>query len=160
MSTTGMEPAASGDDPPPSAIQSKWAGRLLAGLGLLVVLFYTVSDILVIRHHIAPLTSGVPAKTTESGNGAAATSNIDLGWYPPKKSQLNNLSAVVDGSGVYGFIYNSSTNPIGVPYGRYNWCNMPHVRASEYKRPPKEYVLKYVEVVRLRLALTQQNVRF
>jgi len=56
------------------------------------------------------------------------------------------LSKVIAGSGVYGFIYNSSDVPAKA-YGTYNWCNMPHVRATEYKKAPSEYKLQYVEVV-------------
>jgi hypothetical protein len=77
-------------------------------------------------------------------HGHAAT--VDLGWYAPNATAINNLSQAIGGSGVYGFIYNSSTTP-AQEYGIYNWCNMPHVRATEYKKPSSEYKLQYVEVV-------------
>lgn len=70
-----------------------------------------------------------------------------LSWYPPKNNSVNSLSSVINSTGVYGFIYNSSTDPAGVEYGTYNWCNMPHVRAQEYPRVSDEYQLEYVEVV-------------
>ena len=70
----------------------------------------------------------------------------DLGWYPPLQTALNNLTAVLSGEGVYGFIFNSSETP-EERYGTYNWCNMPHVRTKEYVKP--EWAeLVYVEVVR------------
>lgn len=71
---------------------------------------------------------------------------LDLSWYPPKQTQINNLTAVIEGEGVYGYIYNSSDTPDDL-YGVYNWCNMPHVRKREYVRPGKDYELVYVEVV-------------
>lgn len=76
-------------------------------------------------------------------SGAAS---VDLNWHAPRSSAINNLTQVIGGSGVYGFIYNSSTTPAD-EYGVYNWCNMPHVRATEYKKASSAYKLQYVEVV-------------
>jgi hypothetical protein len=73
--------------------------------------------------------------------------NVDHGWYPPNSTWITNLSAVVNGSGLYGFIFNDSRVPNGVEYGTYNWCNMPHVRKSEYKKAGAEFELIYVEIV-------------
>ncbi|KAL9616048.1 MAG: hypothetical protein Q9160_009049 [Pyrenula sp. 1 TL-2023] len=70
-----------------------------------------------------------------------------LSWYPPGNTSVNDLSSAIGSSGVYGFIYNSSTDPPGVKYGTYNWCNMPHVRPQEYLKVPDEYQLEYVEVI-------------
>lgn len=77
---------------------------------------------------------------------AVAAQNVDLGWYPPSNTSVNNLTAVLDSQGVYGFIFNTSDTP-KAQYGTYNWCNMPHVRKSEYVKPAAEYKLKYVEVI-------------
>lgn len=74
------------------------------------------------------------------------TVDVDLNWYAPNATAINNLTQVIEGSGVYGFIYNSSVTP-AEQYGDYNWCNMPHVRATEYKKASPEYSLQYVEVV-------------
>ncbi|KAH8601910.1 histidine phosphatase superfamily [Bisporella sp. PMI_857] len=71
---------------------------------------------------------------------------VDLSWHPPNSTSINDISQVMTGSGVYGFIYNNSNVPTG-SYGTYNWCNMPHVRASEYKKPSAEYKLQYVEAI-------------
>jgi acid phosphatase len=71
---------------------------------------------------------------------------VDLGWYPPKKSWINNLGQVLNATGTNGFIFNNSQLPDGVSYGAYDWCNMPHVRAQEYPRVSEEYELRYVEV--------------
>lgn len=67
-------------------------------------------------------------------------------WFQPNASNINNLSYAINGSGAFGFIYNSSNNPTE-GYGAYNWCNMPHVRSTEYVKPSPEYELKYVELV-------------
>ncbi|KAJ1325282.1 2-phosphoxylose phosphatase [Microdochium nivale] len=73
---------------------------------------------------------------------------VDLNWYPPASSQINNLTAALTTEhGVYGFVFNSSQTPAAAGYGTYNWCNMPHARAAEYVVPSKEYKLKYVEVM-------------
>jgi len=86
---------------------------------------------------------------------AGATAAVDLNWYPPSSTQINNLTAALDPrSGTYGFVYNTSSPASGTaPYGTYNWCNMPHVRKAEYvvpgagNRTAGEWTLKYVEVV-------------
>lgn len=71
---------------------------------------------------------------------------IDLSWYPPSRTDLNNLTAALTGDGVYGFIFDTSETPDEV-YGSYNWCNMPHVRRTEYVKASDEYELEYVEIV-------------
>lgn len=77
---------------------------------------------------------------------SAQNSSIDLGWYAPKKTWINNLREVLNGTGTNGFGFGGSQLPIGTPYGTYNWCNMPHVRPQEYLKASKEYELRYVEV--------------
>ncbi|KAM3437354.1 hypothetical protein NHJ13734_004676 [Beauveria thailandica] len=71
---------------------------------------------------------------------------VDTKWYAPTKNQVNDLETVPTATGVYGFIFNSSQTPDN-DYGVYNWCNMPHVRRTEYVRPSAEYELKYVELI-------------
>jgi hypothetical protein len=71
---------------------------------------------------------------------------IDTAWHKPNATRINNLDKVLSGDGVYGFIFNSSHTP-DREYGQYNWCNMPHVRRSEYRKAPDEYELQYIEVV-------------
>jgi len=78
--------------------------------------------------------------------GENETGSVDLKWYPPANTSINNLDTALYGTGVYGFIFNTSHTP-DEKYGTYNWCNMPHVRRKEYVRPSAEYRLKYVEVV-------------
>ncbi|KAK5938189.1 hypothetical protein PMZ80_009778 [Knufia obscura] len=60
---------------------------------------------------------------------------------------INDLDRVLYGGDIYGYIFNSSTTPPGIPYQTYNWCNMPHARRQEYTTPPSVYSLKYVEVI-------------
>jgi acid phosphatase len=86
--------------------------------------------------------AAVAASLARHGNAQS----VDLSWHAPNATAINDLTQAIGGSGVYGFIYNSSTTPDGA-YGTYNWCNMPHVRATEYKKPSSEYKLQYVEVV-------------
>ncbi|KDN66858.1 putative histidine acid phosphatase [Colletotrichum sublineola] len=80
-------------------------------------------------------------------NAAAAAAGVDVTWHAPAKSDVNDLTAVINGEGVWGFIYDTSETPDD-KYGQYNWCNMPHVRKTEYVKPSSdEYELKYVELV-------------
>lgn len=72
---------------------------------------------------------------------------VDLSWHAPKSTNINNLSTAINGTGIYGFIFNSSTLPPGTPYGTYDWCNMPHVRPKEYKKANSSFQLQYVELV-------------
>jgi hypothetical membrane protein len=78
--------------------------------------------------------------------GAQNVSEVDLGWYAPKKSWINDLGQVLNGTGTNGFLFNGSQLPVGVQYGTYNWCNMPHVRKEEYVKAGNEFELVYVEV--------------
>ncbi|PGH13163.1 hypothetical protein AJ80_06408 [Polytolypa hystricis UAMH7299] len=71
---------------------------------------------------------------------------VDVSWHAPSATEINDLDRVLNGTGVYGFIFDSSKNP-NKDYGQYNWCNMPHVRKREYPRASKEYELQYVEVI-------------
>ncbi|KAJ5064112.1 histidine phosphatase superfamily [Bipolaris maydis] len=76
---------------------------------------------------------------------SVSATEVDLGWYPPKKSWINNLDQILNGTGTNGFIFNSSQLPAGVGYGTYNWCNMPHVRKEEYVKADDKFELAYVE---------------
>ena len=78
--------------------------------------------------------------------GSAQNISIDLGWYAPKKSWINDLGQVLNGTGTNGFGFGGSQLPAGTPYATYNWCNMPHARSQEYPKASKEYELQYVEV--------------
>lgn len=71
----------------------------------------------------------------------------DLTWRAPNQTMINNLTTVINGTGIYGYIFNSSLTPSTVPYSTYNWCNMPHVRKQEYVVPDDDFELQYVEVV-------------
>lgn len=81
------------------------------------------------------------------GNGAVcSTSNqtVDLSWHAPAQSQVNSLSSAINGTGTYGFVFNSSQAPLDT----YNWCNMPHVNPKTYPRvKDSSYKLEYVEVI-------------
>lgn len=78
---------------------------------------------------------------------ASQNSTVDLGWYAPNQTWVNNLSGILRGNGTHDFYFGGSTLPPGTKYGTYNWCNMPHVRREEYPMPREGYTLEYVEVV-------------
>ena len=43
--------------------------------------------------------------------------SVDLSWHAPISSRINSLSSAINGTGTYGFVFNSSTLPEGIPYG-------------------------------------------
>jgi acid phosphatase len=56
-------------------------------------------------------------------------------FYPPT---LNDTSYITDSSrGTYGGIYQSPTREpnASLPYGTYDYCQMPHPRVQEYQLP-------------------------
>ena len=95
---------------------------------------------------------------------ANMNTSLDLSWHAPISSSINSLSSAINGTGTYGFVFNSSELPEDIPYGivisflfrfsvaqiylgTYNWCNMPHVRRAEYSKVNSSFVLEYVEVI-------------
>lgn len=77
-------------------------------------------------------------------------SSLDGLWYPPISNPINDLNTVINGTGVYGFIFNGSYSPVSNDYyGGYDYCNMPHVNQVQYLKPLENYTLEYVEVVSL-----------
>ncbi|KAF3927232.1 hypothetical protein ABW20_dc0106743 [Dactylellina cionopaga] len=76
-----------------------------------------------------------------------AGSPLTSEWRAPGSTWINNLTRVLEDDGVHGFIFSGSKLPKDVEYGRYNWCNMPHVHPSTYQVPPKMFELVYVEVI-------------
>lgn len=78
-----------------------------------------------------------------AGGTCGGETNVSLAWHPPAHYYVNDLSTVINGTGVYGFIFDSSQGPLDT----YNWCNMPHVNVETYPKPDHEYTLEYVEVI-------------
>ncbi|KAM4059298.1 Histidine acid phosphatase family protein [Hirsutella rhossiliensis] len=74
------------------------------------------------------------------------SAGADIKWHAPSQTSVSNLTEALHGSGVFGFIFNSSATPDD-EYGIYNWCNMPHVRRSEYLQPKPEFELRFVELI-------------
>ncbi|THY71813.1 hypothetical protein D6C94_07295 [Aureobasidium pullulans] len=72
---------------------------------------------------------------------------LDLSWHAPPSTKVSDLNSVINGTDVWGFVFNSSMTPAGLPYSTYNWCNMPHVRASEYPKVNSSYKLEYVHII-------------
>jgi hypothetical protein len=110
---------------------------------LLLLLQLASRELVVMWKASSTSASRLAALTLATASSVAA---VDLGWYAPSQTLVNNLTNVMGGTGVYGFIYNSSSVPDS-EYGTYNWCNMPHVRAPEYVKASSEYELAYVELV-------------
>ncbi|KAH7407198.1 histidine phosphatase superfamily [Cadophora sp. MPI-SDFR-AT-0126] len=121
-----------------------WFTRLVPVLGVIVLCRFVSQEYYTMRTN--PRTSFIAAVAASLARHGNSVGTVDLGWYAPTATAINDLTKVIGGDGVYGFIYNSSTTPAS-EYGTYNWCNMPHVRATEYKKPSSEYKLQYVEVI-------------
>ncbi|KAF7760282.1 hypothetical protein Agabi119p4_10958 [Agaricus bisporus var. burnettii] len=79
------------------------------------------------------------------GIAVSFTEAVNVVYYPPDQTHINNLTNVLHSTEAPG-IFNSSHTPDSI-YGIYNWCNMPHVRTKEYKTPSSQYKLVYVEAI-------------
>ena len=108
-----------------------------AGFLLLIALWATVY----LTHFpfLGPLTQLSVQQNSRSFNGS---------WYPPNKTQISDLDAVINGTDVFGFIFSDAYSPPSIASdGIQNWCSMPHVNSETYPAPPAGYTLDYVEVV-------------
>lgn len=115
-------------------------------VGTAFVLFSSISDVpMQLRRH-AP-TFALALSRVALGQSSSLADQIDAQWHKPANYWDTDLDKTVDAEGTYNFIFNSSSDPQGVKYGDYNYCNMPHVRRSEYKIPDREYKLEFVEVI-------------
>jgi 2-phosphoxylose phosphatase len=101
---------------------------------------------MVIRLSDALLWGAAVTRVAAQSNCSTPTS-VDLTWHAPNATDINNLAFVVNGTGIDGFIFNSSITPATTSYSTYNWCNMPHVRRQEYPTAASGYKLKYVELI-------------
>jgi hypothetical protein len=64
------------------------------------------------------LTGSFSITSSSSGTQAADMAiSVDLSWHAPISSNTNSLSSAINGTGIYGFVFNSSTLPEGTPYG-------------------------------------------
>jgi hypothetical protein len=126
-----------------SPVGSPYITWLIPILGLLVLYRFLEHDLTMRSNPRNAFMAAVAASLGRHANAQA----VDISWHAPSATEINDLAQVISGSGVYGFIYNSSSVPDSA-YGNYNWCNMPHVRSTEYKKPSPEFALQYVEVVR------------
>ncbi|RMZ83977.1 hypothetical protein DV737_g1283, partial [Chaetothyriales sp. CBS 132003] len=88
----------------------------------------------------------VVAAVALAGAQGAASSKPDLSWYKPNATRINNLTSVINGTGVFGFQFQPVTPP-SLPPNTYNWCNMPRVNPTTYTPAPDGYKLEYVEVI-------------
>ena len=88
--------------------------------------------------------SYVSLTSAQSDYGSCnANTDVSLKWHPPAKTEINNLNTVINGSGIYGFVFNTSQGPLNT----YDWCNMPHTNAATYPKADSSYKLEYVELI-------------
>ena len=123
-----------------------WIPQVLPALVVIFIYRFVVQEVAMMRANLGFGLIAVMATSPTCYGQVMST--IDLSWHAPSSTEINNLTDVIGGSGTYGFIFNSSNTPAH-EYGTYNWCNMPHVRATEYTKASSEYQLQYVEVVSL-----------
>lgn len=137
----------------PLASPSAWIKSLVLVASFIVFVEYNLSQVMVSKSGSSLLAAlAILGSSTGGGSGAVGATaetgagGVDLGWHAPAGTEVNNLTSVIGGRGVWGFVYDTSETPEG-KYGQYNWCNMPHVRKTEYVKASDEYELKYVELV-------------
>lgn len=112
-------------------------------LYLLVIDVFTWQDIFSSRRSTV--------STAKSQLDVGGPARIDGSWYPPNSTAINDLQSVVNGTGVFRYVFQNTTSELGREDGEINWCDMPRVRAKEYAVPQGfengELELRYVEVV-------------
>lgn len=59
---------------------------------------------------------------------ASVVSSLDLSWHAPLSTQVSDLQSVINGTGVFGFVFNSSTTPAGLPYCKFGHDIASHIR--------------------------------
>ncbi|KFA78246.1 hypothetical protein S40288_02641 [Stachybotrys chartarum IBT 40288] len=125
---------------PPRPWTSSSTVPLVASLGIIAVIYLagTMSSWAYPAAALAALSYIRPAPV--------AAQDVDVQWYPSSQTRVNDLAGVLEGTGVWDFVFNSSVTP-DERYGVYNWCNMPHVRSSEYVKARDGFTLQYVEVI-------------
>lgn len=85
-------------------------------LGLfMMALSISITRLLTLSTSVSLFLANAAAQTSEYENASNRT--IDTSWHAPRSSEINNLTKAINGTGIYGFIFNSSTLPPGVPYG-------------------------------------------
>lgn len=86
----------------------------------------------------------------------SATLAVDIRWYPPRQTLVNNLTHALSGGGDSnvrvppGLVYDASSGAPPLRGAPYNWCNMPHVRSDEYGQEmpaADDWELVYAEII-------------
>nr|XP_023907927.1 uncharacterized protein LOC112019643 [Quercus suber] len=136
-------------------VRKPFSITLMLSVPLLFALQASISVIMRFHHATRALLATVSHLSTSTAQSQYGSSDdhgnvscqgnttVDLDWHAPLQSQINNLQTVINGTGVYGFIFNSSQAPLDT----YDWCNMPHTNPATYTRPDNSYKLEYVEVI-------------
>ena len=122
-----------------------------AGFLLLIALWLTVY---LARFPLYELSAELPPVQEDD-------QSFNRSWYPPNKTEIDDLEAVINGTDVFGLKFsNAYTPPSNATDKRHNWCNMPHVNSGTYPVPPAGYSLEYVEVVGslLDYLVTRENI--
>ena len=106
------------------------------------IMRYSTPSLLVALSHLN--IASAQSHTTAKNASCPTNQTADLDWHAPAKSQVNSLASAINGTGTYGFIFNTSQGPLYV----HNYCNMPHVNPKSYPRVKDPSLkLEYVEVI-------------
>ena len=109
--------------------------RVLLSVTLLFVAYVTLINMWKSNVSLGALVLSLGNMEASAQCGSASA--ISTAWYPPNASFINDLTVVVNGTKIAGLDFNTT----------FNFCNIPHVRATEYVVPPAKYTLRYVEVI-------------
>ena len=47
---------------------------------------------------------------------SASNATVDLSWHAPPSTKVSDLKSVINGTDTWGFVFNSSKTPAGLPY--------------------------------------------
>jgi hypothetical protein len=50
---------------------------------------------------------------------SASNATVDLSWHAPPATEVSDLKSVINGTDVWGFVFNSSKTPAGLSYCKF-----------------------------------------
>jgi len=62
---------------------------------------------------------------------SASNATVDLSWHAPPSTKVSDLKSVINGTDTWGFVFNSSKTPVGLPYCKSD-TNLPREIIEKY----------------------------
>jgi hypothetical protein len=125
-----------------------WHLTLLLSAALLLLL---ASSAWFTMHYLYsfPALFSFASAVSAAPSATASSTTLDLSWHAPPSTEVSDLKSVINGTDVYGFIFNSSKTPAGLPYCKLGrtfpvwstWSNNGRDVSMPHKYPRKSRAL-------------------